>query len=315
MFIATANSLDTISIPLRDRMEIIDLSGYTLEEKVGIAQKHLVPKALLDTGLDHKTTKFNKDLLVDIITNYTRESGVRQCERLIRKLCSKTARSIVENKKILVLSSKNLDIYLGPRKYLEEKASFEDQVGIANGLAWTSYGGEMLKIEAILMPGKGKLMLTGQLGDVMKESAQAALSYARAHAKEFGIDNKLFTCNDLHIHVPAGATPKDGPSAGITMLTSILSALTSRPINARYAMTGELNLRGEIMPIGGVREKILAAKRNKISSVIFPFSNQADLVGIEEVAQDINVVWVKHANEVLQHVLLHKQTAKGERRR
>ncbi len=173
----------------------------------------------------------------------------------------------------------------------------------------------MLKIEAILMPGKGKLTLTGQLGEVMKESAQAAMSYARAHAKEFGIDNRTFTANDLHIHVPAGAIPKDGPSAGITMLTSILSALTGRPINARYAMTGELNLRGEIMPIGGVKEKLLAAKRNKMSCVIFPLSNQSDLVGIEEVTKDINVLWVKHANEVLQHVLLQKPSLKGERRR
>lgn len=315
MFIATANSLDTISVPLRDRMEIIDLSGYTIEEKLGIAQKHLIPKALLDSGLDQKTIKFNKELITDIIVNYTRESGVRQCERLIRKLCSKTARALVENKKTLVLSTKNLDTYLGPRKFLEEKVSLIDQIGITNGLAWTSYGGEMLKIEAILMPGKGKLLLTGQLGDVMKESAQAALSYARAHAKEFGIDNRIFTSNDLHIHVPAGATPKDGPSAGITMLTSILSALTGRPINARYAMTGELNLRGEVMAIGGVKEKILAAKRNKVSSVIFPMENKHDLVGMEDIAKDINVVWVKYAHEVMQHVLLQKPILKSERRR
>lgn len=315
MFIATANSLDTISVPLRDRMEIIDLSGYTVEEKISIAQKHLIPKALQDTGLDHKVTKFNKELITDIIVNYTRESGVRQCERLIRKLCSKTARSLVENKKALVLSSKNLDLYLGPRKFIEEKASSVDQIGITNGLAWTSYGGELLKIEAILMPGKGKLLLTGQLGEVMKESAQAALSYARAHAKEFGIDNRLFNNQDLHIHVPAGATPKDGPSAGITMLTSILSALTGRPINAQYAMTGELNLRGEVMAIGGVKEKILAAKRNRMSCVIFPIENQHDIVGMEDITKDINVVWVKHADEVMQHVLLQKPSTKGERRR
>lgn len=315
MFIATANSLDTISVPLRDRMEIIDLSGYTVEEKISIAQKHLIPKALQDTGLDHKVTKFNKELITDIIVNYTRESGVRQCERLIRKLCSKTARALVENKKALVLSCKNLDLYLGPRKFIEEKVSSVDQIGITNGLAWTSYGGEMLKIEAILMPGKGKLLLTGQLGDVMKESAQAALSYARAHAKEFGIDNRLFSNHDLHIHVPAGATPKDGPSAGITMLTSILSALTGRPISAQYAMTGELNLRGEVMAIGGVKEKILAAKRNRMSCVIFPLENQHDIVGMEDITKDINVVWVKHADEVMQHVLLQKPSTKGERRR
>lgn len=315
MFIATANSLDTISAPLRDRMEIIELSGYTLEEKVSIAQKHLVPKAIHDTGLDQKNVKLNKELLVDIIANYTRESGVRQCERLIRKLCSKAARALVETKKAIAFSAKNLDIYLGPRRFVEEKHSMEHQVGIANALAWTAFGGELLKIEAILMPGKGKLTLTGQLGDVMKESAQAALSYARAHAKEFGIDNRYFTSHDLHIHVPAGAVPKDGPSAGITMLTSILSALTGRPINAQCAMTGELNLRGEVMPIGGVKEKILAAKRNKMSLVIFPQQNQCDLVGMEDIAKDINVIWVKHANEALQHVLMEKPASKGEKRR
>ena len=177
-------------------------------------------------------------------------------------------------------------------------------MGITNGLAWTAYGGEMIKIEAVLMPGKGKLILTGQLGDVMKESAQAALSYARAHADQFGIDHKLFTHHDLHIHVPAGAIPKDGPSAGITMLTAILSVLTQRPINAHYAMTGELNLRGEVMPIGGVKEKILAAKRNKMHHVILPYKNQHDLVGIEEIANDIEVIWVNHANEVIEQVLL-----------
>ena len=185
-------------------------------------------------------------------------------------------------------------------------------IGITNGLAWTMYGGEMIKIEAILMPGKGKLILTGQLGDVMKESAQAAMSYARAHAQEFGIDEATFTNNDLHIHVPAGATPKDGPSAGITMLTSILSVLTKRLINSQYAMTGELNLCGEVMPIGGVKEKILAAKRNKIAHIILPYKNKHDMVGMEEIMQDIDVIWVQHANEVLQKVLLTHEHAQSE---
>lgn len=303
MFVATANSLETLSAPLRDRMEIIELSGYTLEEKIDIAKKHLVQQAIKDTGLESQPIRFSDVVLSYLISSYTKESGVRQCERVIRKLCSKLARGLVESKKLTLITIKNIEQYLGPRKYSCESAYQKDQVGITNGLAWTSYGGEMLKIEAILMPGSGKLTLTGQLGDVMKESAQAALSYARAHAQEFDIPNTAFTQHDLHIHVPAGAIPKDGPSAGITMLTSILSALTNRAINGRYAMTGELNLRGEVMPIGGVKEKILAAKRNKMSHVILPLQNKNDLIGIEDVAKDINVVWVDHANDVIQRVL------------
>lgn len=304
MFIATANSMDTISGPLRDRMEIIELSGYTLPEKASIAQRHLIEKAIEDTGLKGHNINFDKDLVEHIIQNYTRESGVRQLERTIRKLCSKLARSFVENKAVSAFNIENLDGFLGPRRFVDDDICREHQVGITNGLAWTAYGGEMLKIEAVLMPGKGKLMLTGQLGSVMKESAQAAMSYARVHAAEFGIDKNLFTEYDLHIHVPAGAIPKDGPSAGITMLTSILSVLTNRPINADYAMTGELNLCGEVMPIGGVKEKILAAKRNKISHIIFPYQNKNDLVGIEDIVQDMNVIWVRHANEVLHKVLM-----------
>ena len=187
---------------------------------------------------------------------------------------------------------------------MDDETNHESQIGISNGLAWTAYGGEMIKIEAVLMPGSGKLLLTGQLGDVMKESAQAALSYARSHAKEFGIHPRVFAKNDLHIHVPAGGIPKDGPSAGITMLTAILSTLTNKPIDSHYAMTGELNLRGEVMPIGGVKEKILAAKRNKVPHVILPFKNKNDLVGIDEVTQGIDIVWVQHANEVLSRVLM-----------
>jgi ATP-dependent Lon protease len=312
MFIATANSLDSVSAPLRDRMEVIELSGYTLEEKMQIAKKHLVKRAVTDSGLENQNIKIPDTVLSSIIMNYTRESGVRQCERLLRKLCSKIARTLVETKKLVTVDTKNLDRYLGPRKFLADDLTQEDQIGVTNGLAWTAFGGEMLKIEAVLMPGKGKLMLTGHLGDVMKESAQAALSYARSHAKEFGINERAFSHHDLHIHVPAGAIPKDGPSAGITMLTSILSALTDRPISAKYAMTGELNLRGEVMPIGGVKEKILAAKRNKMAGVILPLQNKNDLVGIEDIAKDINVIWVKHADEVLGHVLL--QNGKQKKR-
>ena len=194
---------------------------------------------------------------------------------------------------------------------MDDDMNHEPMVGITNGLAWTAYGGQMLKIEAIIMPGKGKIMLTGQLGNVMKESAHAALSYARAHAQEFGIDQKMFTLYDLHVHVPAGAVPKDGPSAGITMLSSILSALTQRPIDSHYAMTGELNLRGEVMPIGGVKEKVLAAKRNKIPYVIIPDKNKSDLKGLEEHMTDVDIVLVRHADEVLRRVLMPKKGSRA----
>jgi len=304
MFIATANSLSTISDPLRDRMEIIELSGYTLEEKVSIAKKHLVNKAIQSTGLEGRNFNVDDAVIKEIISQYTRESGVRQLERLINKLCSKAARILVEQNTVITATAQNIDSYLGPRRFIEDEAEHQNQIGISNGLAWTNYGGEMIKIEAALMPGKGKLMLTGQLGEVMKESAQAAISYARVHAKTFGIHNNAFTTQDLHIHVPAGATPKDGPSAGITLLTAILSVYTQRPINAQYAMTGELNLRGEVMPIGGIKEKILAAKRNNMQHVILPHKNKHDLVGIEDIAHDINIVWVDHADQVLERVLL-----------
>jgi len=211
---------------------------------------------------------------------------------------------LVEEKKVISFDVPSIEKYLGPRRHHLEIGSNCSQVGITNGLAWTAFGGEMIKIEAVVMPGKGKLLLTGQLGSVMQESAQAALSYIRAHAKELGVSNKMFTHFDLHIHVPAGAVPKDGPSAGVTMLSSILSALTQKPINHQFAMTGEINLRGEVMPIGGVKEKILAAKRNGIISVILPEKNRTDLVGLENIMQDINVIWVSHADEVLRHVLM-----------
>lgn len=305
MFVATANSLDTISEPLRDRMEIIELSGYTMEEKLHIAKRHLIRRSVTDVGLEKHNIQFSDDLIMDIVSNYTQESGVRQCERLIRKLCSKAARSLVEKNEVCNFTVDNIQSYLGPRRFIEDDVSLENMVGITNGLAWTPYGGQVIKIEAALVKGgNGKLKLTGQLGNVMKESGEAAMTYARVHAKDFGIPETMFKQCDLHIHVPAGAVPKDGPSAGITMLTSILSALTGRPINAHYAMTGELNLRGEVMPIGGVKEKILAAKRNKMSSVILPVKNKHDLIGIDEVVKDIEVILVSHAQEVLDRVLM-----------
>lgn len=304
IFIATANSLDTISEPLRDRMEIIQLSGYSMEEKIHIARLHLITKAIKDSGLENHNLSFNDDVLKDLILNYTRESGVRQLERLIRKLCSKAARCLVEEEKVIAFGTDNLEHLIGPRRFIDDDVNKEHQVGVTNGLAWTSYGGEMIRIEAVVMPGKGRLILTGQLGNVMKESAQAALSYARTHAKDFNINAKMFTHYDLHIHVPAGGIPKDGPSAGIAMLSSILSALTQRPINAQFAMTGELNLHGDVMAIGGVKEKILTAKRNRVPHVILPTKNQNDLIGQEDITKDIIVIWVNHAKEVLNHVLM-----------
>ena len=305
IFIATANNLESISEPLRDRMEIIQLSGYTILEKLNICKQHLIKKAVHDTGITHNDIVFTDDIIHDVIGNYTREAGVRQLERVIRKLCCKVARSIVEENRRIEFTTDNIEKYLGPRKFLEDYVEDEHQVGITNGLAWTPYGGEMIKIEAVVMPGKGKLILTGQLGSIMQESAQAALSYARVHAKELGINKSMFTQYDLHVHVPAGGVPKDGPSAGVTMLSSILSALTQKPINANYAMTGELNLRGNVMPIGGVKEKVLAAKRNRVPHVILPQKNKSDLVGFEEIMQDVNIIWVNHAQEVLDHVLIN----------
>lgn len=303
-FIATANDLSIISEPLRDRMEIIQLSGYCLEEKLRIAKDHLLARCCEECGIKPDQLILSDELIQDIINNYTRESGVRELERLIKKLCAKTARSLVENNTQLSFTSENLGTYLGSQKFAGDECNHIDKVGISNGLAWTSHGGEMIRIEAIIMPGTGKLILTGRLGDVMKESAQAALSYARAHAHEFNIDAKLFSEYDLHIHIPAGGVPKDGPSAGITILSAMLSALTKRRINANYAMTGEIDLQGSVMPIGGVKEKLLAAKRNKINNVILPIGNKNDITGIEDLLHGINITWVEHADQVLLQVLL-----------
>jgi len=304
IFIATANSLETISEPLRDRMEIIELSSYTFEEKIQIAQRHLIHKAQRETGLSEYDLQFTDDIIMSLINDYTREAGVRELERIIKKLCSKVTRAIVQNGQVPQFTANILERYLGPRRFSQEGRDKNNQIGICNALAWTSVGGQILKIEAVVMPGKGKLLLTGQLGAVMRESAQAAMSYARSHAQEFSIEQKMFTNYDLHIHVPAGGIPKDGPSAGITMLTSILSALTQRPVNANCAMTGELNLRGNIMPIGGIKEKILAAKRNGFQNVFLPEKNKHDVAGLEKLLEGINLIWVEHANDVLNHVLL-----------
>lgn len=310
LFVATANTLESLSGPLRDRLEVIELSGYTHEEKLNIAKNHLLKKAINESGLTDNSMTINDEVISYIIANFTRESGVRELDRVIKKLCSKAVRELVENNKTLEFDIDNIEKYLGPCKFKQEEEEQQDSIGICNGLAWTSFGGQVLKVETIIMPGKGKLLLTGQLGDVMKESAQAALSYIKSHCEEFEIEPEIFKKYDIHIHVPAGAVPKDGPSAGVTLLSSILSAITKRPINCKYAMTGEINLRGNVMPIGGVKEKILAAKRNKIPHIILPYQNKADLTNLEEVAKGIDVIWVKHANEIIGHVLMNKELSK-----
>ncbi len=304
MFILTCNDISSISAPLLDRMEVIQLSGYTFEEKSQIAKKYLIKQAVAEAGLIESDIQLGKSVLDMIIYEYTREAGVRNLSQIIKRLCAKAARSYVEHKETIKITTKNLEKFLGPKKYPTDRIDNRNMVGITNGLAWTSVGGEVLKIESILMPGTGKVMLTGHLGDVMKESAHAALSYARSHADDFNIPQEKFTNYDIHIHVPAGGVPKDGPSAGITMLSSILSTMTGRPINASFAMTGELNLRGDVMPIGGVKEKVLAAKRNNLLTVILPEDNRNDWNSIKDIVQDLNIIWVKHANEVMQHVLM-----------
>ena len=304
MFVATANDLSTIPGPLRDRMEIIQLSGYTYEEKIEIAKKYLIPKAIEKSGLKDKGIKFADEIINELIHGYTHESGVRELERLCQKLCSKYARSILEGKKVK-FTPKNLQQFLGSRMtpYID-LSDHKCKIGVANGLAWTPGGGEVLQVEAVLMPGNGKLILTGQLGDVIKESAQAAVSYARAHSQEFGVDPKIFTDCDLHIHLPAGAIPKDGPSAGITLLTSVLSVLTHRPINGDYAMTGELNLQGNVLAIGGIKEKILAAKQLGLNNVILPKQNQKDMIELDGADKGVKIHWVDSIDEVINYVLM-----------
>jgi ATP-dependent Lon protease len=304
MFILTCNDLGAISGPLVDRMEVIQLSGYTFEEKQQIASRYLIKQAIDESGMKERNIQIAPSAIDTIILEYTREAGVRHLAQLIKKICGKATRMFVEKSEIVKVSKKNIEKLLGPKRYPIERIEKKNMIGITNGLAWTSVGGVVMKIESVLMPGTGKLILTGQLGDVMKESAQAALSYARSHAERFKIPNEKFSNFDLHIHLPAGGVPKDGPSAGITLLSSILSTYTGRAVDASFAMTGELNLRGDVMPIGGVKEKVLAAKQHNLSSVILPEENRGELVAIQDLIEGMNIILVRHADEVLQHVLL-----------
>ncbi|WP_077621330.1 endopeptidase La [Sediminibacillus massiliensis] len=309
MFIATANNLQSIPGPLLDRMELISIAGYTEVEKLHIAKEHLLPKQVKENGLSKGQLQIRDEALVKLIRTYTREAGVRSLERQLASICRKAAKLIVsENKKKVVVTEKQLETLLGKPKFRYGRMEEEDQVGAATGLAYTAAGGDTLSIEVSLSPGKGKLTLTGKLGDVMKESAQAAFSYIRSRAETLHIEQDFHEKNDIHIHVPEGATPKDGPSAGITMATALVSALTGRPVKKEVGMTGEITLRGRVLPIGGLKEKSLSAHRAGISTVIIPADNEKDLEDIpKSVREGLTFIPVRHLDEVLKHALAEEK--------
>ena len=307
-FIATANSLDTIPKPLIDRMEIIELTSYTREEKMSIAQHHLIPKQLKKHGLNKRMLKISDDAVTELIDYYTREAGVRNLERAIASLCRKAAKKLLEDtsKKQISVGATDIKAYLGPRKLRPDQISAENEVGTVNGLAYTEVGGDMLKIEVAVLEGTGKLELTGSLGDVMKESAHAALTYTRSIANEYGIPSDFYQKKDIHIHVPEGAVPKDGPSAGVTMMTALVSALSGIPVRRDVAMTGEITLRGNVLPIGGLKEKTMAAYTAGVNTVLIPADNMGDLDEIDPVAKEhLNFVPCRRAGDVLSAALVH----------
>jgi ATP-dependent Lon protease len=299
-------------------MEIITLSGYTEEEKLEIAKRHLVPKQIEENGLKSNDVKFDKKSLAKIISEYTQEAGLRHLEREIGKVCRKVARKKAEEEgkfKAVKVTADNVKEFLRVPRVFNEGALKKDQIGTVTGLAWTAVGGDILFIEAIKTKGKGKLQLTGQLGEVMQESAQAAYSYAKARATEIGIDGEVFENFDIHIHIPEGAIPKDGPSAGITMATALVSVLAQRPVRKDVAMTGEITLRGNVLPIGGVKEKLLAARRAKIKTVILPEPNRRDLDDLpEEVMNDLNFVFVEHVRQVFEEALLEPKPVRAAKK-
>lgn len=306
MFITTANSIDTIPRPLLDRMEVIELNGYTNEEKLQIAKRYLIPKQLKQNGLTEKKVDITDEAIKEIITGYTMEAGVRNLEREIGSVVRKIAAKVAENSRTRkqTVTENNLSDYLGIKKYLRDKTLDKDEIGACTGLAWTSVGGTTLTIEVSLMRGKGEILLTGKLGDVMKESARAAISYIRAHAGKYGIEEERFEKTDIHVHVPEGATPKDGPSAGITMATAILSAFTEKAVKKSVAMTGEITLRGKVLPIGGLKEKALAAYRQGIKDVIIPSANKKDVQEIpKEILKEINFITADSVEEVFKHAI------------
>lgn len=311
LFIATANSLQTIPKPLLDRMEIIEVTSYTENEKEHIAKEHLIKKQIKKHGLTEKQLSISEKALTSIIRFYTKEAGVRSLERKLGDICRKTAREILENnKKSIKITQSNLEKFLGKQRFSFDMANEKDEVGIVRGLAWTSVGGDTLQIEINVMPGKGEVQLTGQLGDVMKESARAGISYIRSMSNRYKIEDKFFKENDIHIHIPEGAVPKDGPSAGITMATAMISAITNIPVKSNVAMTGEITLRGRVLPIGGLKEKILAAKNAKIETVLVPEKNKKDIEEIsDEIKKDLRIVFVDQMEEVLKEALVQKEEA------
>jgi ATP-dependent Lon protease len=317
MFITTANSTDTIPRPLLDRMEVIELSSYTDEEKVQIAKKHLLPKELKRHGLTKAQLKVSDGALREIIAAYTRESGVRVLERRLAAVCRKTAMKVVsEGAKTIKVTDKNLEEYLGVPKYHPERQALEERVGVVNGLAWTSVGGELLEVEVNVVPGSGKVELTGNLGDVMKESAHAALSFIRSQAGRLNLPADFYKEKDIHVHFPEGAVPKDGPSAGIAITTAMVSALTGVSVRRGIAMTGEVTLRGRVLPIGGLKEKTMAAFRNGIKTVIIPADNAKDLEEIDQtVRKALQFVLVERADQVLAQALNRPLEVPAPRRR
>ncbi|MDM0625690.1 endopeptidase La [Clostridium perfringens] len=306
MFITTANSLDGIPRPLLDRMELIEVSGYTYEEKFRIAKKYLVPKVLKEHGVDNKIITISDSALKFIIDSYTRESGVRNLQRQIANVIRKGIKDIIEkDKKNLNISTKLVEKYLGPKIFSYEEIDKEDKVGVVTGMAWTAYGGDTLPVEVMVMDGKGRLELTGQLGDVMKESAKAAYSYVRAHMKELGIKDEFYSKKDIHIHAPEGAVPKDGPSAGVTMTTALVSALTGKKVKHNVAMTGEITLTGKVLAIGGLKEKCLAARRVGIDTVIVPKENEKDVIKLPKIVKDsLNIILADKIDDVLENALV-----------
>ena len=301
LFIATANSLQTIPRPLLDRMEVIEVTSYTENEKLHIATEHLIPKQLEKNGLKKEQLKISKNAVWKIASNYTKEAGVRQLEREISNICRKAAKEILTTgKKSVTITEKNLFKYLGKEKFTYQMANAADEIGIVRGLAWTSVGGDTLQIEVNVMPGKGEIMLTGQLGDVMKESARTGISYIRSVSRDYQIADDFFEKHDIHVHIPEGAVPKDGPSAGITMATAMLSAITEQKVRADIAMTGEVTLRGRVLPIGGLKEKLLAAKNAGIKTVLVPKKNLADVEELsQEITKGLEILPVEHMEEVL----------------
>ena len=306
LFIATANDVQGIPRPLLDRMELIEIAGYTENEKEHIAKEHLIPKQMEENGIEKGKLTIQSAALKKIINNYTKEAGVRNLERTIGQICRKTARLIMEeDKKKVTVTSKNLSDFLGKEHFNYLMANKEDEIGISRGLAWTQVGGDTLQIEVNVMPGKGELMLTGQLGDVMKESAQAGITYIRSIASDYKVEPEFFQENDIHVHIPEGAVPKDGPSAGITMATAILSAIIKKPVRADLAMTGEITLRGRVLPIGGLKEKLLAAKYAKIKEVLVPAENKSDIQELDkEITDGLTITFVSSMKEVLNKALV-----------